>query len=110
MVQFWSLYTLDWPAQEHVSARNRTRQLWHARPRSVGRLLFARRNAGERVLYLSTPALPGKAAPPEGHSHRNTPVRTDHINLAACPFRKLNGQEEWLMSLRKGSVTMRMSI
>src|ERR1700692_883878 len=100
MVQFQSLYTLDWSAQEHVSARNRTRQLWHARPRSAGCLVLTRRNAGERVLHLSTPALPRKAAPPEGHGHRNTPVRTAHINLAACPF-KSSGQEEWLMSLRK---------
>src|ERR1035437_7034164 len=99
MVQFRSLYTLDWPAQEHVSARNRTRQLWLARPRSAGRLILTRRNAGERTHHLSTAALSGKAAPPEGHHHRNTPVRKirDHINLAACPF-----ESEWAGGVAKG--------
>src|ERR1035437_11010418 len=99
MVQFRSLYTLAGPAQEHVSARNRTRQLWHAPPRSSGRLILTRLNAGERAHHLSTAALSGKAAPPEGHHHRNTPVRKirDHINLAACPF-----ESEWAGGVAKG--------
>src|ERR1700739_541531 len=84
--------------------RTRARQLWHARPRSAGRLVLTRRNPGQRAVHLSTPALSGKAPPPERHGPRNTPITPNRDLLVSLPAHsKPSGQEEWLIVTQKGS-------